>query len=80
MVSKQYINARSWQCQSKIRTSQRLYYKDKDNDQINKDKDKDLKLVLKESSRTRTRTRTKINITEFFLCRLFILLENGLKS
>ena len=42
-------------CQSKIRTSQRLYHKDKD--QIHKDKD--LKLVLKESLRTRTR----INIT-----------------
>ena len=28
-------------CQSKIRTSQGLYYKDKDKDQINKDKDKD---------------------------------------
>jgi len=28
-------------CQSKIRTSQGLYHKDKDKDQIHKDKDKD---------------------------------------
>jgi len=28
-------------CQSKIRTSQGLYHKDKDKDQVHKDKDKD---------------------------------------
>jgi len=28
-------------CQSKIKTSQGLYHKDKDKDQIHKDKDKD---------------------------------------
>jgi len=46
-------------CQSKIRTSQGLYHKDKDQIHKDKNKDKDLKLVPKESLRTRTR----INIT-----------------
>jgi len=75
MVSKQYINALSWQyVNRKIRTLQGLYHKDKDKDQIHTDKDKDLKLVFKESFRTRTRTR--INITGVLhLYSLFIFYE-----
>jgi len=57
-------------CQSKIRTSQGLYHKDKDKDQIHKDKD--LKLVLKESLRTRTRINITANVSYLFRAAVLI--------